>query len=58
MVQHQRCKTSITLSNDYVEGANFVKNIRAQLEGKYKSDAQRKAVHAQKMKAELCTRQA
>lgn len=29
-------------------GTNFVKNIRAQLEGKYKNDAQRKAVHAAK----------
>ena len=48
MVSILKMQNLITLSIDYVEGANFVKNIRAQLEGKYKSDAQRKAVHAPK----------
>ena len=46
--KYQDAKPDNSEPNDYVEGANFVKNIRAQLEGKYKSDAQRKAVHAAK----------
>ena len=59
MVPITKTQNLITLNlNDYVEGANFVKNLRAQLEGKYKSDAPCKAVHAQKMKAVLCIRQA
>ena len=46
--KYQDAKPDNSEPNDYVEGANFVKNLRAQLEGKYKSDAQRKAVHAAK----------
>ena len=46
--KYQDAKPDNSEPNDYVEGANFVKNIRAQLEGKYKNDAQRKAVHANK----------
>ena len=37
---YQDAKPDNSEPNDYVEGANFVKNLRAQLEGKYKSDAQ------------------
>ena len=44
--RYQDAKPDNSEPNDYVE--NFVKNIRAQLEGKYKNDAQRKAVHASK----------